>query len=129
MNSLKSFEGTPVRRSGTIVQLLAQAGGQLPAVISNQRSPLVGVGASKNAAENREKQRTLLQIRSHPKLEFYVSSNVNSSIEKSYRCCRQLFYWCFHLPRLDQAKNWAKLITFRADIQDRKRSCSTLAEG
>ena len=52
---------------------MTQAGGQLPAVISNQRSPLVGVGASKNAAENREKQRTLLQIRSHPKLEFYVS--------------------------------------------------------
>ena len=81
MNSLKSFEGTPVRRSGTTVQLLAQAGGQLPAVISNLRTPQVGVGASKNAAENREKQRTLLQIRSHPKLEFYVSSNVNSSRE------------------------------------------------
>ena len=61
--------------------LVTQAGGQLPAVISNRRSPLVGVGASKNAAENREKQRTLLQIRSHPKLEFYVSSYVNSSRE------------------------------------------------
>ena len=68
MNSLKSFEGTPVRRSGTTVQLLAQAGGQLPAVISNLRTPQVGVGASKNAAENREKQRTLRHIRSHPDL-------------------------------------------------------------
>ena len=34
-------------------------------LINKQRSSQVGVRASKNAAENREKQRTLLQIRSY----------------------------------------------------------------
>ena len=54
MNSLKSFEGTSVKRSGATVQLLTLAGGQRPAVINNQRSSQVGVRASKKAEENRE---------------------------------------------------------------------------
>ena len=47
-------EGTSVKRSGATVQLLTLAGGQLPAVINNQRSSQVGVKASKKAEENRE---------------------------------------------------------------------------
>ena len=76
MNSLKSFEGTPVRRSGATVQLLTLAGGQLPAVISNQRSSQVGVRASEECGREQRKTKNFASYKKPSRFIIFMSMSV-----------------------------------------------------